>query len=942
MLINRLHLDGFGVLVEDDFEFLPGLNVIIGANEAGKSTLQQALLTMLYGFYHSDRLTSAEKKLHARFRPWVGNQYGGSLYLRLEDDTKYLIQRRFDSPEPETQIYIANTGADVTNQFVRKRRGYVDFCERQLGMSQQVFTAVACVLQGQITQIAESEASALSDAIIRLIDSATADVSVRQVLDRLATAIRAVGTEKSRSGPWFRAKQTIAECQADLEKRKDLTLSLERDYSRAGELQQELQELEHEKAELKYRLQRMDYSELQHILQKHDEIQARQHILESQLGDTAQEHGIMPERRDEVVRLMEERKHLRRRRQELFSDLDSCESNNKSYQKSLDALPVEREFWYGDGPTDFLDLKRQWLKHYIRMRESKVSQENLQRAFGQTTSDEAQAQKVQELDSGKVEEMRNMSTSVSEQQDLIEAIDEEMTERQGYLRMSRIGVTIGLFLILAIAAIMQLYPQAGISTFIEQYMPNSLEYLAASIIALWLAFEGASILSMKTLQEDLQNADQTLRLMQHELKEMLAPFQVKTFDELLNMKLKYIDIRKADEEINLNERQIAEIGQKLNDWVQKFGFENVSQESLNQIETIIQEGKRYIAQTQKLTDEIEAIDTELAQKDERLVAVTTHIRTILEQAHCWSDRIEEDVERFITLADAARVRESAERELEQLQARDRELLRGMQAEDIREQLRELKQGLQESQLEPDIQSRKTIISRLEEVEQKSNDLSLELATIRERISERESRMPDLSEIEETIAAAQAQIDDLTVKRRALELAFETLSEVAHKAHRDFAPQLASIVGEMLAQVTDERYQELYIDPATFSIRIARGKNKTLVPVDMLSFGTREQIYLLMRAAIAQLFSGGGESVPLFLDDPLTHADDTRQAAMLRAIADLARQHQIFYFTKDQSVLDNLTYDGTDCHLITLRSADAIRRQTRRAAPPIIRIEEGDL
>lgn len=944
MQLNRLHLDGFGVLVEDDYEFLPGLNLIFGPNEAGKSTLQHALLALLYGFYQSDRLTSPEKKAHARFRPWGGSHYGGSLALSLDDDTKYLIQRRFDSPEPETQIFIANTGTDVTDQFVRKRRGYIDFCERQLGMSQQVFTAVACVQQGQMTVIAEKEASELSDAIIRLIDSAATDVSVRLVLDRLATAIRAVGTEKSRSGPWFRAKQTIAECQADLEKRKDLTLSLERDYSRASELQEELQELNHEKADLKYRLQRMDYSELEHILQKHEEIMARKKVLESQLQSIGESPGVSPEHRDEVLRLMEERKHLRKRRQELFAELDNCENTNKSCQASLDALPVEREFWYGDGPADFLDLKRRWLKQYIRMRESKISQEHLQAAFGDSASDDEQAQKVQELGSEKVDEMRSMSTSVSEQREFLEAIEDEMADRQGYLRMSRIGVSAGLLILLALAAIVQLYPQVGISTFITQYMPNTLEYLAGGIIALWLAFEGASILSMKTLQDDLRNAQQTLRLMQHELKELLAPYNVKTFDELLNLKLKYIDIRKADEEISLSERNMTEISKKLNDWVKIFGFEEVSQESLNQIDAIIQEGKRHLAQMQKLTDEIAAIDTELARKDERLAAVTLQIKTILVQAGCWSDRIEEDAERFISLADAVRIRESAKRELELLMARDSELLKGLQPEEIRKQLHELKAGLQESLTEPDIQSRKTILNRLEEVEQKANDLALELATIRERISERESRMPDLSEIEETIAACQNQIDELTVKRRALELAFETLSDVSRKAHRHFAPRLASMVGDMLAHVTENRYRELYIDPATFDIRIAHGKTKTLMPAALLSYGTREQLYLLMRAAVARLFSNNGESVPLFLDDPLTHADETRQVAMLQTLASVAQEQQVFYFTKDRNILDSLTYDGVEYNLITLRPADAIRRQTRRSRSvgTIIRIEEGDL
>ena len=46
MKIQRLHLDGFGRWTDAGFEFAPGLNVIYGANQAGKSTMQQALLAM--------------------------------------------------------------------------------------------------------------------------------------------------------------------------------------------------------------------------------------------------------------------------------------------------------------------------------------------------------------------------------------------------------------------------------------------------------------------------------------------------------------------------------------------------------------------------------------------------------------------------------------------------------------------------------------------------------------------------------------------------------------------------------------------------------------------------------------------------------------------------------------------------------------------------------
>ena len=51
MRFADLRLNGFGKLEKHHLSFAPGLNLVYGPNEAGKSTLQSALLTMLYGFY---------------------------------------------------------------------------------------------------------------------------------------------------------------------------------------------------------------------------------------------------------------------------------------------------------------------------------------------------------------------------------------------------------------------------------------------------------------------------------------------------------------------------------------------------------------------------------------------------------------------------------------------------------------------------------------------------------------------------------------------------------------------------------------------------------------------------------------------------------------------------------------------------------------------------
>src|SRR5690606_13502021 len=64
----------------------------------------------------------------------------------------------------------------------------------------------------------------------------------------------------------------------------------------------------------------------------------------------------------------------------------------------------------------------------------------------------------------------------------------------------------------------------------------------------------------------------------------------------------------------------------------------------------------------------------------------------------------------------------------------------------------------------------------------------------------------------------------------------------------------------------------------------------------LSFGTQEQLGILLRFAYADLLKSAGRPTLLILDDALVHTDDQRREWMKRALFDAALRHQILMFT----------------------------------------------
>lgn len=94
MIIRELNIRGFGALQNRRFVFGDRLNILYGANEAGKSTLHLFLRAMFYGLERA-RGRASKTDAYALYEPWFGEgAYGGS--LRFEEDGKlYRIERDF-------------------------------------------------------------------------------------------------------------------------------------------------------------------------------------------------------------------------------------------------------------------------------------------------------------------------------------------------------------------------------------------------------------------------------------------------------------------------------------------------------------------------------------------------------------------------------------------------------------------------------------------------------------------------------------------------------------------------------------------------------------------------------------------------------------------------------------------------------------------------------
>lgn len=112
MQIRDVKVYNFGKLQDREYGFAPGINVIYGANEAGKSTLHAFLLAMLFGMEKGRGRSS--KNDYQRYEPWhAPAYYSGALRFVVEGRPFYL-ERNFYHKEKREILYNEADGEELS------------------------------------------------------------------------------------------------------------------------------------------------------------------------------------------------------------------------------------------------------------------------------------------------------------------------------------------------------------------------------------------------------------------------------------------------------------------------------------------------------------------------------------------------------------------------------------------------------------------------------------------------------------------------------------------------------------------------------------------------------------------------------------------------------------------------------------------------------------
>ncbi|MBS7009511.1 AAA family ATPase [Anaerostipes sp.] len=172
--IRNIHIDGFGKFCGKELPFKPGLNIVYGPNESGKTTIKHFLMHMLFGLEKS-RGIAARSDAYTIYMPVYGGNYGGIMEIE-SDGHAFLLERSFRTGEKACELFDKETGEKVPLSSL-------------YSLSLGAYTDTFCIQEGDIPPSGNLSME-LTNYTSNLTGSNTADV-------KIDLALKALKEEKS-------------------------------------------------------------------------------------------------------------------------------------------------------------------------------------------------------------------------------------------------------------------------------------------------------------------------------------------------------------------------------------------------------------------------------------------------------------------------------------------------------------------------------------------------------------------------------------------------------------------------------------------------------------------------------------------------------------------------------------------------------------------------
>lgn len=271
MKIKNIKVNAYGNIENKDINLEEGINIIHGANESGKSTLLNYIISIFYGI--SRNKDGKVLSDYEKYKPWNSNEFSGRISYKLENGEKYEIFRDFNKKNPK--IYNDKL-EDISDRFETDKKDGSKFFIEQMGIDKQMYLSTVVSTQEEV-RLDEKNQNMLIQKIANLAGTGEDNVSYKKALIKLQEKIRdEIGTNKTSQKPINIIEKEIVEINnkiVETEKYRN------RKYEIDAEKEQILSELK------KLEQQKQILQELQNSMKSEKETKNRLEIREKNRKD---------------------------------------------------------------------------------------------------------------------------------------------------------------------------------------------------------------------------------------------------------------------------------------------------------------------------------------------------------------------------------------------------------------------------------------------------------------------------------------------------------------------------------------------------------------------------------------------------------------------------------------------------------------------------------
>ncbi len=841
MQFQKLQIYGFGKHRDEVIDFSKGMNILFGNNEAGKTTIYECILQILFGFPQKNHLLRS-------YEPKNGGNYGGMLSIFDEEFGAYTVER-----------VGGKAGGNVRVQLDRGESGEEELLKKLLhGYGRADLEAIFAFSMHQLQALEKMNEDELNRTLLA---SGTTGVDQLTLIEKQLLKESNALFKKSGQNP------IINKMIKDIQK-EELALKVEREkLSKYEPKKQELLQIEQELISVQKQLEKANHDNVQieqsiknqPLLNELSSIKSRLQELE-EVQFPAKGIQRIEQASTRFKQVEREVERVSKRGEELQLQLKEAVSKEK-LQQLQNWIGRDEEWREWRAQRERMLAFQQSLESKIAVKEQLLGLNRSALKVDSTIANEAQLRK-------QLDEVNLSKQKIEHLQILIsnEVTNEE--NRKSRMQKNK-GISNELFMIIigVIAVI-------GALVFKQWGVALAIIAMLALVLILNKKNKNDSTSNLNNGESPKSQLRQLKAQYEAQLTEINEQFHrmgitndiepemyTEVFSQVRELQQYVIEQRQLDQQLDSIQQRIAE---RYEEGTMLLPHQ-VAESNLS---AAIQQ---YLQDQTLLLNSMQQVQEQLRVNEEQLMPLTDELNELQQEiVALYNAANVEDLEPYYEMANFFEEKVRLQNRLSDLQ---------LTLHDFNDEVEYTEFHLQQNTLalEQLIASQKALQAAHSKLHAEMNHLVTD---------ERYSEMLQAQE------HRKSELADLTKDWMRLRLVEEAIQQTLNDLKEDKLPKVMDLTTEFFQYLTGDRYEKIALDEEGF---YAQTSMQQQFKIGELSQATREQAYLSLRFALA-VEKKVNAPFPLLMDDPFVHFDTLRTAKVVQLLRKLQTNHQIIFFT----------------------------------------------